>query len=100
MASPDLTLADFALWPAMRRELALKMPKGREALIKCINETLQGFADNPEFLNRAVESTPLRIEECLKNNGGLFERYMKKTKKKMMLPDQRKSTTDRGEALA
>lgn len=80
--SPDLTLADFALWPAMRRVIAKEMPVGRVALIACINKTLQGFADNPDFLNRAVESTPIRINECIQQNGGLFERYMKKSKKK------------------
>ena len=82
VASPDLTVPDFALWPALRRVLAKEMPKGREALIDCINNTLQGFANNPEFLNRAVESAPMRIDECLKQNGGLFERYIKKSKKK------------------
>ena len=81
VSSPDLTLADFALWPALRRVLAKEMPQGKEGLINCINKTMQSFADNPEFSNKAVESTPIRISECLKRNGGLFERLMKRKKK-------------------
>ena len=80
--SPDLTIMDFALFPKLKRDLGKEWDqiKTQVQLEETVNRLMQGYADNPEFLNRAVRSCTNRFKECIRKEGNVFEPYIRKNK--------------------
>ena len=46
-------------------------------LVSCVNDGMAGFSANPEFLNKAIDSTVIRHQMCVEQEGGVFEPYIK-----------------------
>jgi hypothetical protein len=69
--SPDLTVCDFFLWGYLKIKVFSHRPRSIDELKARIREEIDGISI--EMLQRAMRNLRMRLEECLRREGGHLE---------------------------
>ena len=82
--SPDHAVCDFGIFPAVKRDIFKILPINcsYEQAVDCVTEVLTKYSQDKAFINACIDGKTKRYQECIDRNGGLFEPWRKKNKKK------------------
>ena len=74
--SPDLNPLDYSFWGQCERQIALKKPKGRDEIIRVVNEYAASLSE--ELIRSMTNNIIKRARLCVDQNGGHFEHLLNK----------------------
>ena len=71
--SPDMTPADFFVWPYLKEKIRRRSPPDVAAVKQCIAEKFLSINNNELQKSRnACQSVYVRVVRCIQNIGGHF----------------------------